>query len=95
MTLKCRHFFSLRRASGAHYHGASGRLLLLFMAGARTRTDTKVTVLVAVLVPCGVLLLAALAALAVWRHQTYRSVLHGGVRAPGAGPNTTLLITGG
>ncbi len=51
--------------------------------------------LVAVLVPCGVLLLAALAALAVWRHQTYRSVLHGGVRAPGAGPNTTLLITGG
>ena len=48
----------------------------------------------AVVVPTvGVLLAAALALLLWRRHQQRLHLLTGGVRAPGAGPGTTLLIT--
>ncbi|GIL44411.1 hypothetical protein Vafri_1891 [Volvox africanus] len=52
------------------------------------------TVELAVLVPVGTTLLAIVACLLVWRRVSgHRSLLYGSVKAPMAGPQTTLLIT--
>ncbi|GIL92889.1 hypothetical protein Vretifemale_20377, partial [Volvox reticuliferus] len=59
-----------------------------------TRGGFKGTLGLAVLIPLGTVLLAVVVGLLVWRRVTgHRSLLYGAVKAPMAGPQTTLLIT--